>query len=214
MVHGVLPAALRRRVRSTLTVVSLLAMVVALAIWIPRLAAAETKGKTPTAPPGAGPVGRPLPASALPNHGYPAGQRAPVVPPATAAGGNARRLTVGQWAAVRKPGTVRPADGPPPATGGATKVLARPGFALDDTSLVVYFDAADPGVSGWASWLVTVFDPDTQAAQDSKPLAPEDAALCQVPRKHCRTFGSADGWSLVDGHGYFVTITVTLKDGT
>jgi hypothetical protein len=104
-----------------------------------------------------------------------------VVPPETPVGGKARRLTAAQWAAVPKPGSHRQKDGPAPG-GSATDVLARPGFELDDTSLVVYFNAADLGVSGWASWIATVYDPDTQAAQDSAPQSPDKAALCQVPR--------------------------------
>jgi len=214
MAHTVLQAALRGRARSVVTVVSVLSLVVALGTWTPDWAHAETTSKAPVAPPGKGPVSRPLPASALPNHGYPAGQRPPVVPPETAASGPARRLSAAQWTALPKPGAHRPADGPPPGAGGATDVSARPGFTLDDTSLAVYFNAAAPGITDWATWMVTVYDPDTQAAQDSKPLSPGEAALCQMPRTYCRSFGSADGWSLVDGHGYFVTVTVTRKDGT
>jgi RHS repeat-associated protein len=214
MVRAVLCAALRRYTRSITIVVSLLTLVAASATWAPRWAEAQDTPKTPVPPPGAAPVDRPLPASALPNHGYPKGQRPPVVPPETPAGGKARHLTTAQWAAVPKPATRRALDGGPPPAGGATDVLARPGFELDDTSLVVYFNAADPGLSQWASWLATVYDPDTQAAQDSKPMAPAGAALCQVPRTYCRTFGSQQGWTLVDGHPYIVTITVTLKDGS
>jgi len=93
-------------------------------------------------------------------------------------------------------------------------VLSRPGFALDDTSLVVYFDAVEPGVSDWASWFVTVFDPDNGAAQESRTLSRTDAIRCGVPRQFCRSFGVDDGWALVGDHGYFVTITVTLNNGT
>ena len=93
-------------------------------------------------------------------------------------------------------------------------MLLRSGYELDDTSLVVYFDAADPGVSGWASWIATVYDPDTGTAQESRSLSPADAVTCEVPRRYCRSFGTKDGWALTAGHGYFVTITTTLKDGT
>src|SRR2546421_5017001 len=135
MAHTMPQAALRGRTRSVVTVVSVLSLVVALGTWTPHWAQAETTSKTPVAPPGKGPVSRPWPASALPNHGYPSGQRPPVVPPETRASGPARRLTAAQWTALPKPGARRPADGPPPATGGATDVLPRPGYALDDTSL-------------------------------------------------------------------------------
>jgi RHS repeat-associated protein len=209
-------AVTRPRVQLRLVLCLLLAvsLVIALVQWVPHALAGDT-AKTPVAPPGAGPVSRPLPSSAEPNHGYPAGQRPPVVPLETPAAGAPRRLSAQQWAVVPKPGMRhRQADGPPPTTGGARNVLVRPGFALDDTSLVVYFDTADPGISGWSSWLVTVYDPDTQAAQESKPLAPAEAKKCNTARTYCRTFGTAEGWSLVGDHPYFVTITVTLTDGT
>lgn len=191
----------RLRARLSIAILSTMTMVISLT-WAGHPAAAQAKPHTPAAPPGPGPVHHPLPASALRNHGYPPGQRPPVVPPETAAAGKARKLAPAQWSAIRK----LAAD---PA--GATDVLARPGFALDDTSLVVYFDG-DP--DDWASWLVTVYDPATQAAQESKPLAPADAVTCQVPRTYCRTFGTQDGWTLADGHDYFVTVTATLADGS
>jgi Domain of unknown function (DUF6531)/RHS Repeat len=197
-------------------VVSLVALAVLVALFpgAPPLARADASPKPPTAPPGAAPARHPLPLSSLPNHGYPAGQRPPVVPPGTPAANTMQRLPASRWSAVPKPGTRGPDGGPPPPSGGARNVLARPGFALDDTSLVVYFDAADPGVSDWTSWIVTVYDPDTQAAQDSVPQSPDKAEPCQVPRQFCGTFGAAQGWSLTDGHAYFVTVTVTLKDGS
>jgi RHS repeat-associated protein len=115
---------------------------------------------------------------------------------------------------VRKPGAKKAFDGPPTSSAGATNVLLRPGFAFDDTSLVVYFDAADPGVSGWTSWIATVYDPDTGAAQESRVLTPADATTCTTPRRYCRSFGAADGWALTGDHAYFVALTATLADGT
>jgi RHS repeat-associated protein len=92
--------------------------------------------------------------------------------------------------------------------------VLRPGFAFADTSLVLYFDVAAPGTADWASWRATVYDPQTQAAQESAPIAATDLPRCGTPRQYCRTFGAADGWALTDAHDYFVTVTVTLKDGT
>jgi hypothetical protein len=135
--------------RVLLCVLLVAALVAALVQWLPN-ALAEDRAKTPVAPPGAGPVSRALPVSAAePNHGYPAGQRPPVVPLETPAAGPPRRLSTQQWAAVPKPGTRRPADAPPPSPGGAQNLLLRPGFTLDDTSLVVYFDTIDPGISAY-----------------------------------------------------------------
>jgi hypothetical protein len=131
-------------------------------------------GHTPPAPAGPGPVDRPLPDSASANHGLQAGQRPPVVPPAAVAAAPPRKLTAAQWANVPKPAGrgVRPMDGGPPSPLGAQNLLLRPGFTLGDTSLVLYFDAADPGISAWSSWFATVYDPDTGSAQESKPMSP------------------------------------------
>ncbi|MBC3841486.1 hypothetical protein GXW82_17940 [Streptacidiphilus sp. 4-A2] len=97
---------------------------------------------------------------------------------------------------------------------GARNPLLRPGFTIGDTSLVLYFDAAGPGVTDWTTWYATVYDPDTGTAQQSTPQAGADTPACGAPRQYCRSLGSADGWSLKDGHHYFATLTVTLKDGT
>ncbi|WP_213007020.1 DUF6531 domain-containing protein [Paractinoplanes toevensis] len=168
----------------------------------PAYARVLDKPKVPVAPPGRGPVDRPLPANAALRHGLPAGKLPPAVPPGIAAAGKAHKL-------LAKPERKAEAD-----PGGATDVLLRSGFELDDTSLVVYFDVPDPGVQGWASWIATVYDPDSGTAQESRSLVPADAAVCATPRQFCRSFGVTDGWQLTADHGYFVTITATLADGT
>jgi RHS repeat-associated protein len=180
-----------------------------------RQAAAPTGRHTPVATRGPGPVHRPLPASAIKNHGYPQGLRPPVVPPGIKAAGPAHELSAQEWARVPKPASAgTAASASLDVTAGATNLILRSGFDFNDTSLVLYFDAAGDGISSWQSWKATVFDPDTGAGQDSVQLQPSDAALCQVPAQYCRSFGSADGWSLVGGHKYFVTITVTLNGGS
>ena len=156
--------------------------------------------------PGRGPQQRTLPAVAVPNHGYPRGKRPPVVPPGVHAAGAPRKATAAGPADQRATTAA--------STAGAVNLILRPGFAFDDTSLVLYFDAADPGISGWTSWRATVYDPDTGAAQDSVPLATSDATRCVVPAQYCRSFGATDGWALVGDHPYYVTIAVTLADGT
>ena len=103
-------------------------------------------------------------------------------------------------------------------TNGATNLILESGFAFNDTSLVVYFDAAGASpsdTSSWQSWKATVYDPSTGLAQDSRQLTTSAADLptCQAPATFCRSFGAADGWSLTGGHSYYVTITVTLTDG-
>lgn len=194
-----------------------------------RAATSSPVRHTPTAPSGPGPVSRGLPRSAIAHHGYPAGTRPPVVPPGVKPAGRQRKLSGREWAVVPKPTSVKSATAKSaPAksatatlatvaatvTSGATNLILRSGFDFNDTSLVLYFDAAGAGISSWQSWKATVYDPDTGAGQDSVQMQPSDAALCQVPAQYCRSFGSADGWSLVGGHQYFVTITVTLSDGT
>ena len=186
--------------------------------------AGPARKQTAAAQPGPGPVSRPLPAGTSVNHGYANGSRPPVVPPDVKAAGAPRHLTAQEWAAVPKPGglvtaagtkgNAKALDPPPTSNTGAVNLVLRSGFAFNDTSLVLYFDAADPGISGWQSWFATVFDPDTGAAQDSRPLQPADATVCQVPAQFCFSFGAADGWSLVGGHQYFATITVTFRDNT
>src|SRR5262249_16487100 len=150
--------------------------------------------------------------------------RPPVVPPGVKAAAAPRQLTPQEWAAVPEPagpttaagtkGNAKALNPLPTSNTGAVNLILRSGFAFNDTSLGLYFDAADPGISNWQSWFATVFDPGTGAAQDSRPLQPSDAAVCQVPAQFCFSFGAADGWTLVGGHQYFATITVTFKDNT
>src|SRR5262249_17870109 len=139
MLVNAMTHALRSR-RGTALLLAPVVCLAFLAIWVPRWAHAGDTPKLPVAPPGRGPVSRALPPSATPRHGLPAGQLPPVVPPGVPAAGKAHKLSADQWSRVPRPGTVRKADGPPPSTGGARDVLLRPGFELDDTSLVVYFN--------------------------------------------------------------------------
>jgi RHS repeat-associated protein len=173
----------------------------------------------PIAPPGAGPVSRPLPAEGRPNHGLPPGKRAAAVPPGAKAAGPRKQLSAAERAkaprpAARstKPGAVRSNDAGPPT--GAQNLVLRPGFAIGDTSLALYFDAADPGLSAWSSWQATVYDVATTTAQVSVSMSPAEAKPCAALRQFCRTFGIDLGWTLVPDQQYFATITVTLSDGT
>lgn len=59
--------------------------------------------RTPDAPNGPRAKVRPLPLSAVPNHGLPRGERPPVDPPSTAAHGKPKRLTARAWRAVPRP---------------------------------------------------------------------------------------------------------------
>jgi RHS repeat-associated protein len=159
---------------------------------------------TPPAPAGPGPKQRPLPAAAQPNHGLPKGERPPVVPPGIGTNQPARRVT-----ALPKAPAAAPADDQP----AARDLVLRSGFVLGDTSLVLYFDIGGNGAADWASWHATVFDPENNTEQRSVTRSPSDLKACGFPRKYCHSFGSDDGWTLVPGHKYFVTVTGTLTAG-
>ncbi|WP_246613227.1 DUF6531 domain-containing protein [Paractinoplanes bogorensis] len=159
----------------------------------------------PVAPPGAGPVDRGLPPEATANHGLPAGQEMPAVPPAVEAAGKPEK--VGTTARnERRAATARAvkanAQLAPPGT-----PLVRPGFLLGDTSLVVYFDA-DP--SDWERWWATVRDVESGTEQRSIDLGPDDLNRCSFPATYCRSFGAAEGWILDPARKYTVTITAAI----
>ncbi|MEU4423781.1 polymorphic toxin-type HINT domain-containing protein [Actinoplanes sp. NPDC024001] len=170
----------------------------------------------PVAKPGAGPVNSPLPSTATPNHGLPDGQAAPPVPPALQAEGKpsvpdaaekARRKSEAIAAAKVVSAQEAALPGRP---------IARPGFLLGDTSLVVYWDAevneGDP--TSWGRWFATVTDTATGAEQRSKELAQKDLSRCYSPALLCRSFGAADGWVLDPARTYTVTVTEIAADGT
>ncbi len=191
------------------------AVLVALApVPVRATSAAAQAPATPPAPQGPGSPARPLPVSALPNKGLPAGTRPPVEPPATKAAGGARKLTAAQWAAAGAPakrakqGQTRAAAG---AVRGADALVLRSGYATGDTSLVVYFNLADTAITSWSA---TVYDVASQQAQQSVTLGKGDLPVCGSPRQFCRGFGGAEGWALDAGHDYFVQITVTYPDGS
>jgi len=190
------------------TVMTLVVSAMVVPPTVSAAAPAPPQRTTATATPGAGPVSRPLPASATPNHGYPKGQRPPVVPPGIPAAGPQRILSKQEWerTTTRSAGITQ--------AEGAINLILRPGFDFTGTSLVLYFDAAEPGISGWQSWFATVFDPVSGAAQQSRVMQPSEAKPCQVPAQYCRSFGSEQGWTLVGGQQYFATITVTFNDGS
>ncbi|NUP45883.1 MAG: hypothetical protein HOW97_01000 [Catenulispora sp.] len=209
---------LRARNVALAAAVALLGQVLALGSGSGMAAAAGPgQASARTAPAGAKPVDRPLPATALPNHGYPKGVRAPVVPPGVPVAGKPRPMSAQERAsAPAKSGPQLAKAATTAATSGATNLILESGFSFNDTSLVVYFDSAGTSpsdLSNWKSWKATVYDPATGLAQDSRQLLPSDAALCQTPATFCRSFDAADGWAVTGGHSYYATITVTLADG-
>jgi YD repeat-containing protein len=161
-----------------------------------------TRFETPAAPPGDGPADRPLPQAAEPNHGLPAGQRPPVVPPTIGTDQPARPAAVPKATSAADPGGATARD-----------LLLRSGFAMGETSLVLYFDVGGNGPGDWASWHTTVFDPTSGTGQRSVTLTPADLARCGYPRTYCHSLGSETGWQLNAGHRYLVTVTATLRTG-
>ncbi|MFI5897483.1 DUF6531 domain-containing protein [Actinoplanes sp. NPDC051513] len=166
----------------------------------------------PVAAPGAGPVHSPLPATATANHGLPAGRAAPPVPPAAEAAGPPARPSAAEKA-KRKTMAAAVARAQAAVPG---RPIARPGFLLGDTSLVVYWDAeVDEGnPDSWGRWFATVTDTETAAEQRSAVLAKKDLSRCYDPALLCRSFGSADGWVLDPARTYTVTVTEVAPDDT
>ncbi|WP_143082734.1 DUF6531 domain-containing protein [Cellulomonas sp. KH9] len=219
---------------------ALIAPLMAVALLVPTGSAAAATPAQPRAVNTQAPPERPLPASALPNHGLPAGERPPVEPPSVEAAGPAQAPdataqaapTVDpRWLGLASSELARPVlprvvvaaddggagDGAPgeaPVLAdvvAAKRLVLRPGFAMGDTSLVVYFDVED---REFATWRGSVTDTATGAVQESVELTAADLAVCGSPRTYCRTFGAADGWSLVAGSTYSVAITATYPDAS
>ncbi|SNY53633.1 polymorphic toxin-type HINT domain-containing protein [Paractinoplanes atraurantiacus] len=173
-----------------------------------------TAAPPPVAPAGADPVDRGLPKEATPNHGRPAGEVAPPVPPAVESAGKPAK-TDGR--ALRRTATAKAvqADAKAVAAEVPGTPIVRPGFTLGDTSLVVYFDAqvADGDPTSWARWWATVRDVEAGTEQRSTDQGRADLSRCSYPATFCRTFGAAEGWVLDPARKYTVTITVAAAEG-
>jgi RHS repeat-associated protein len=187
-----------RRLAAAITVLTTTLAVTLVSTLTPAPAQAHTS--RPAA--GVGQDARPLPAAAQPNHGLPAGERPPVVPPTIATDQPAQKVDSFPGRATLGP------DEPV-----AKDLVLRPGFAIGDSSLAVYFDIGTGGPDTWQSWRATAFDPEQGTAQPSDTLSPDQLARCGFPRTFCHTLGASAGWQLVPGHKYFVTITATLRTG-
>ncbi|HZC50896.1 MAG TPA: DUF6531 domain-containing protein, partial [Mycobacterium sp.] len=192
-----------------IVVVCSLALVAAILQPAPARRVAEA-AVVPSARAGAGPVGRPVPASVRPDVAVAPTKRPPVVPAEVSADGGARRLSALEWLRVREPGVRLSAAAAEDAV--FTRVLLRPGYVLGDTSLLVYFDA-DEG-RPWRAWRVSVFDAASRTEQASTSLSRADLARsrCVAQREYCRSFGAADGWRLDPAKQYFVVVTALFSD--
>jgi RHS repeat-associated protein len=134
------------------------------------------------------------------------------VPPAAEAGGPPAKPSAAEKAKRKTmAAAVAPAQAAVPG-----RPIARPGFLLGDTSLVVYWDAEvdDGNPDSWGRWFATVTDTETAAEQRSAELAKKDLSRCFDPALLCRSFGAADGWVLDPARTYTVTVTEVAPDGT
>ncbi|MEV0619175.1 polymorphic toxin-type HINT domain-containing protein [Nonomuraea sp. NPDC050404] len=97
-----------------------------------------------------------------------------------------------------------------------SELSLRPGFALGDTSLALYFRSgqADPS---WTGARVRLYEKDSPTEQASV-LVPRaelerDRLTCGGAGDYCRSFGTADGWVLETGKEYFVTAAAVFDGG-
>ena len=195
-----LPSICRRSARASIAAILATALIQPIATTTAHAAAARAAGGTAVA--GHGPVVGALPADARPRHGAKNNALPPAEPPAVKAGGPARARSL-----------VRAADDAPPQSGAATNLLMHPGFLVGDTSLALYFDAADSDVARWKSWTIDLTDQATGEVQQSAPLTPADLAACGAPRAFCRAIGANDGWTIEAGHHYQAAIDAALNEG-
>lgn len=174
---------------------------------IPALAGVPARPAPPVAPAGRGPVKVAQSWRAQPNLGLPKGQRTAVEPPHLKATPPSGDPATG---VPRRPLVPRAGTGP-----AATDLSLLPGLAVGDTSLVVYFDAPQ---TGWTGGTVTLF----ADADHSTEIHHGDFTFDQVNTQQCRTramfcftlSNDTDGWGLVTGTPYVVTVALTAADGT
>lgn len=185
------------------------ALLVTASLLQPVTWARAVAGEVPGVTAGAGPVDRPVSPSARPDEAVPPDKWPPAVPAGVKAGGEPTRLSARDWERVRKPGQPAAAD----AEEVFAEVLTRPGFALGDTSLVVYFDIRDDP-RAWSSWRARLFETSTGTEQASTVSPRSDLQTpCGAVRQFCRTFGALEGWVLDPGKEYFVTLAAILDEG-
>jgi RHS repeat-associated protein len=205
----------RRSVRVRLRAGAIAAFAVVLAVALTpvqanALGSAPTgKPKPPVAPAGRGPAKVSLPWAAQPNRGLPKGQRTPVEPP---------RLRVSAPSSGHPMGHVRPFDGGPGGGGNgptATNLSLLPGLAVNDTSLIAYYDAP---ATGWTQGTVSLFaDADHTTVLHQATFTFDQAQAqqqCRSKAQFCFTLANSDSWGLVVGTAYVVTVTLTATDGS
>ncbi|PZG29757.1 hypothetical protein C1I98_31715 [Spongiactinospora gelatinilytica] len=180
------------------------------------------------------PAARAMPPEVRPDTAVDPAERPPVVPPGTKAGGEPVKLAERKFTALAERAAAATAKaaatataqlkghpattGPPAAKAedGFTGLLLRPGFVLGDTSLVLYFGSGqvDPA---WTGARMRLYESGSQTEQASTLVSREDltatALSCGGAGEFCRSFGSADGWTLTTGKEYFVTAAAVYDDG-
>ncbi|WP_206059488.1 RHS repeat-associated core domain-containing protein [Nonomuraea zeae] len=190
------------------------------------VAAAQADPPVPQVTQGGAPAARPMPAGVRPDAALSPDKRPPVVPPGTKAGGKPVKIEERRWsplarqAAATTAAAIGATDGraaaPAVVEDGFSGLSLRPGFALGDTSLVLYFGAGQVDPS-WTGARVRLYERDSPTEQASV-LVPraelEQAKLtCGGAGDFCRSFGTSDGWALETGKEYFVTAAAVYDDG-
>ncbi|MEV7006698.1 RHS repeat-associated core domain-containing protein [Streptosporangium sp. NPDC051022] len=157
---------------------------------------------------GAGPVNRPMPKGIRPDRALKPGERPPVVPLGAKAEGKPVKVAETRWSSLTAKSARKAAED------GFTDLSLRPGYVLGDTSLVTYFNTgqADPS---WTAVRVRLYDAESQTEQTSTLVTRPDLqrSYCGGAGDLCRSFGSADGWTLETGRPYFVTVAAVYDDG-
>ncbi|MFF0574621.1 polymorphic toxin-type HINT domain-containing protein [Streptosporangium saharense] len=170
--------------------------------------AAAAPPPVPQARPGPGPVERPLPRGIRPDRALKAGERPPVVPLGVKAAGKPTKVSAENWTSLTGKAARKAVDD------GFSGLSLRPGYVLGDTSLVTYFNVgqADPS---WTAARVRLYDAESQTEQTSTLVERPDLqrSYCGGAGDLCRSFGSADGWTLETGREYFVTVAAVYGDG-
>jgi len=96
----------------------------------------------------------------------------------------------------------------------STNVALLPGLKVADTSLIAYFDGPD---TPWTQGTVTLYtdaDRVNPVHEATFTFEQAEAQACRQFAKYCWTLSNADGWGLVAGTKYVVTVTLNAADGS
>ncbi|MFI6816441.1 RHS repeat-associated core domain-containing protein [Nonomuraea sp. NPDC050328] len=150
-----------------------------------------------------------MPPGVRPDKAVDPAHRPPVLPPGAAADGEPAEVAEARWSALTSKKAATAADD------AFTGLSLRPGFVIGDTSLVLYFSSGQVDPS-WTGARVRLYDAASQTEQASTLIPRADlppSPTCGGAGEFCRSFGTADGWTLEVGKEYFVTVSAVYGDG-